>query len=387
MVEVVDISECPRLPLGEALALSDGAARVLLLEGGGSVSARPMLWPAGGPEILDHHRGELGRAPDVELHVVADGAVGGLGAHVRRNGAYLWAPNLWPGYVGHWMRADWDVPTWAFDDGDPIRTERVFSILHFNLIYGHWLTEMLPKLFVIGRLKERGVDAPIAWPSTAPAYMRAAVEELLPGQELLVYEPGRSYVAADRVLLPSMMQQSYLFHPALLGDFQQLTPGAPPGPSALFVSRSALLRGSAFRTLVNASEIEALAVELGLTVIHPERIPWREQVALFSGAELVVGEFGSGLHNALFSPEGTRVVALNWINEVQSRIAAFRGHDLGFILDPDGEPRVFSPEPNHRGFRIDPGEFRRRVEPLVPQAARGAGPRRSAIRWSAWPTR
>lgn len=366
MAEVLDI-QGERLPLEAALAEPRAFARALLLEGGQPVLGRPMLWPSERPEIRAHHQGELGRAPDVELHVVADGLVGGRGSHVRRGDAYLWAAGAMPGYVRHWMRVDWGAEHWAFGGGDLVRAERVFSVLHFNLVYGHWLTEMLPKLFVIARLAELGVRAPIAWPTTAPAYMRAIVEALLPDQALLSYDPTTAYIAADQVLLPGMMQDHYLFHPGLLDDLEGLSASAAPQspPGRLFISRSALPQPSAFRTLTNAEEIETIAVGLGLTVVRPERLSWADQVRLFSGAELIVGEFGSGLHNALFAPEGARVVALNWINEVQSRIAAFRSHDLGYILDSDGAPRVFSPEPNLQGFRIDPADFRRRVEPLL----------------------
>ncbi|MDP8916653.1 MAG: glycosyltransferase 61 family protein [Pseudomonadota bacterium] len=382
MAEVLDICECERRPLRGALTGAGPFSRALLLEGGQAVHALPLLWPVNRPEIEAHHSGLIGLAPDVELHVAADALVGGPGAHVRRGNAYLWAAGACPGYVRHWMRVDWSAEWWAFEPtGEAIRAERVFCVLHYNLIYGHWLTEMLPKLFVIARLREQGVSAPIAWPSTAPAYLQAIVNEVLPGQELLVYDPASAHIAADRVLLPGMMQQHYLFHPGLLEDLERLTGGASvqTGPPTIFVSRSALPTPSAFRTLTNAAEVESLALDLGLVVVHPEQLPWREQVGLFAGAELIVGEFGSGLHNAIFSPAGTRVVALNWINEVQSRIAAFRGHDLGYILDPDGEPRIFSPEPNHRGFRIDPDEFARRVSPLVP-ARRSPGWRRAGLR-------
>ena len=79
----------------------------------------------------------------------------------------------------------------------------------------------------------------------------------------------------------------------------------------------------------------------GLTVVRPEELPWIEQVRLFASAHLIVGEYGSGMHNALFSPAGAKVVCLNVVNELQARIGNAFGHDVGYLLDPDGAPRLF----------------------------------------------
>lgn len=376
MVDVLDISASPTIPLARVLNAEEAVARALVLQGGQPVESRPLLWPST-PALESVHNGAW-TAPDVELHVARNALVGGPGAHVRLDDRYLWAAGAAPGYLRHWMTESLNPEWWDFEPAQPIVAERVFAVLHFNLVYGHWLTEMMPKLFLIARLAEHGITAPIAWPATAPAYMRAMIEAVLPGQPLLGYDPRSEHIAAERVLMPGMMHREYIFHPALAENLTAFAArcGAPEDRAGrLFVSRAALESPSAFRSLVNAREVEALAVELGLQVVHPERLAWEEQVALFGGARLLVGEFGSGLHNALFSPAGTQVVALNWITEVQSRLAAFRGHDLGYLLDPDGRPRAYSIEASMQPFHIDLRDLRARLEPLLeePSTRRRAG--------------
>lgn len=381
MVDVLDITASPILPLDAALKAAEQVGRAIVLHGGHPIASRPLLWPC--TSAVEAFHDGAWTAPDVELHVARDAVIGGPGAHVRLADLYLWAAGAGPNYLRHWMAEGMNPEWWAFEPSQPIKAKRVFAVLHFNLIYGHWLTEMMPKLFLIARLARHGITAPIAWPVTAPAYMRAIVEAVLPGQPLLEYDPRREHIAAERVLMPGMMHREYVFHPALAEDLAAFAMhcGARGEPaSALFVSRGALDRPSAFRDMVNAREVEALAADLGLRIVHPEQLSWPEQVALFAGARLVVGEFGSGLHNALFSSAGTRVVALNWITEVQSRIAAFRGHDLGYLLDPDGRPRTFTIEPGMQPFHIDLRELRDRLEPLLdspagaPRRMGGSGP-------------
>jgi capsular polysaccharide biosynthesis protein len=55
--------------------------------------------------------------------------------------------------------------------------------------------------------------------------------------------------------------------------------------------------------------IEALQ-PLGFTAIQPEKLPFDEQAMLFSNAEFIVSEFGSGMVNAIFSKPGTKLVEI-----------------------------------------------------------------------------
>lgn len=84
---------------------------------------------------------------------------------------------------------------------------------------------------------------------------------------------------------------------------------------------------------------------------------------------MVAGEFGSGLHNALLSPEGCQVMSLNWVVEVQSRIANFRRHDIGYLMPTDGQARLFTIEPqSNQPFTIDAAAFREKLTLVLDRA-------------------
>src|SRR5438876_7035256 len=55
------------------------------------------------------------------------------------------------------------------------------------------------------------------------------------------------------------------------------------------------------RLLLNHEAVLKAVSDAGLTALMPEQLPWPEQLAMFSKARIVAGEFGSGLHNTLFS--------------------------------------------------------------------------------------
>ena len=80
--------------------------------------------------------------------------------------------------------------------------------------------------------------------------------------------------------------------------------------------------------------MEACAADRGFEIVCPEELSLEEQVALFAGTGLVIGEYGSGLHNTLFSPPRTIVGSVRYPNSVQTRIAALMGQDVVYLI-PD----------------------------------------------------
>jgi O-antigen biosynthesis protein WbqL len=125
------------------------------------------------------------------------------------------------------------------------------------------------------------------------------------------------------------------------------------------------LAPSLYRQLSNQAEIECIAVSEGLELVKPETLPISEQIALFASADLLVGEFGSAMHNALFSRRGTRVFCLNWINGLQSRIAQLKQQRVGYLLPSDGVPVKYVEGASLKSYHIDPDQFRKCVRALL----------------------
>lgn len=371
MASSIDLSGGEQVPLAQALHGPDRVARTLLMRGGAPIPPRPMLWPCAGDMLNGLHAlGDL-VSPDVDLLVAKRVVAGGTGAHLKLDGQLIYAEGAYPYYIKHWYDHDITRPAWDFDAPVRIRLDRAFVITHFNFVWGHWLTEMYPKLFVIRALNAAGIAAPLVLPRTAPGYVFKIIRMMLPAQEIVTYDHRDEAVEIGAALLPHMLHHNYSFHDFLRWSLEREALAWPrgTGDDMIFVSRGGVRTSQSFRELANEDEIEAIAQDLGLILLRPETKSWAEQARIFSRARLVAGEFGSGLHNALLSPEGCQVVSMNWLVEVQSRIANFRRHDVGYILPADGEARLYTIAPQeNQPFTIDPDEFRRKLSIAVERA-------------------
>jgi O-antigen biosynthesis protein WbqL len=370
MVASVDISDCDRVSMSEALGGAHRAARVPLMASSGRTPPRPMLWPCDGDLLNALHGQDPVVAPDIDLLVAHRVVVGGAGAHVKLDDVLVYAEGPYPAYIKYWY--DNDITPQAWDYRAPVRLSlpRAFVITHFNYVWGHWLTEMYPKLFLIRALIQAGLVAPLLLPASAPAYMTRIARSLIPDLEIVTYNSLHQAVEVGTALLPHMLHREYHFHDFLRWELEREALAWPRagGVNKLFVSRGGVRTPQSFREMENEAEIEGIAQELGLTLLRPETLSWSEQARIFSRAAVVAGEFGSGLHNALLSPPGCQVVSLNWLVEVQSRIGNFRRHDVGYILPADGRARLHTIEPQKQPFRIDPADFRRKLGVVVERA-------------------
>jgi capsular polysaccharide biosynthesis protein len=78
------------------------------------------------------------------------------------------------------------------------------------------------------------------------------------------------------------------------------------GPKRIYVTRNA---GQTRRLTNEDAVIDALRPS-GFVAVDPGRLSFAEQIRLFAGAELIVGNCGAGLTNLVFAPRGVRVFAL-----------------------------------------------------------------------------
>jgi len=160
--------------------------------------------------------------------------------------------------------------------------------------------------------------------------------------QLEPYDPDGEIVEAERLIVPVLLRSgsraTRLFGPAvsfLLERIDAATTQAAPGDAAaVFVSRAQAGRDG--RAMRNRAAIEALAADRGYTVVHPERLGIAEQIGLFRGARRIVGEYGSGLHNTIFSPAGSITCCLRGAalhpGFLQSGLAQALDQRCGYVL-------------------------------------------------------
>jgi hypothetical protein len=345
----------------------------LLFEGARYSADTPLL--AGTdllPEMQREHFAEA-LAPPIKIATLRNVLVSGRSCVGTHRHVYLLG-DLQPWYVDKYLAK----PFLDDDDLDPNsknelnlvdddlaltwKTEQYLpgaSILltHFNVnTYGHWLLECVPKLLLLRRIQDKLSPFRIIIHKSTKSFVKAWLSFILPNVEIKIYNDAIEYVRCESLLIPSLLcGQDYAFHPLLNNLIAELVTTNALPKRRLYLSRQ---EPSIFRRLANKEEIESIASSFGLELINPETLPISEQIKLFSECAFVVGEFGSALHNTLFSPLGIRVLALNWINGMQSKISQLRKQSVGYLLPSSGLPVEYEWGVALQTYHIAPRRFR-----------------------------
>lgn len=215
-------------------------------------------------------------------------------------------------------------------------------------IFGHWLVDFLPKLWV---LNAAGYD-PSALVYVVPDDCPAFGLELLrlcgiPDEQIV--RIGQNEILAGRFLVPTTVHNGTrgpCF--AQAAKFLRKRIGIPSTRTGdkLLLSRA---KAPNTRAVGNREVIERIAMDAGLTVLSPETLPLVEQFRLIAGADLVVGEYGSALHSTLFAGPGLTVCALRGTGGhpgfVQTAIGRALCQPTGYLFcerEPGDAPEGFT---------------------------------------------
>jgi len=309
-------------------------------------------------------------APDL----YAETGIGGVGCYrlqasevifdgiVMQNGAALWslALNHPRAHVQAVLTAQ--AAGWA---SLPVRrVEGQVAVIHgpgFD-IFGHWLIDFLPKLFVLHRA---GIDIQkikLLLPASSPPFVRHFLSLIgIPNENLVWHDQRAERIAPDELVMPSVFRLRSRFHPLFVQatrfwlDRFSASAGLPDHAAAdrrIFISRARLSGG---RRLRERGAIEARALQAGYELVFPESLALAQQIRLFRSASHVLGEYGSGLHGSIFSQPGSVICALRGTSHhpgfAQSGLAEISDQPIGY---------VFGQSPEHAGdheFSIDAGAF------------------------------
>ncbi|MCQ8276860.1 glycosyltransferase family 61 protein [Acetobacteraceae bacterium KSS8] len=205
-------------------------------------------------------------------------------------------------------------------------------------IWGHFLLDFLPRI-ALARLAlgERFRALAIPVPSDAPDWYRPALDRLcgVGDDQLVPYDRHRERLRFDEAWLPDFAHDGeHVLHPFANDLFAQFVPERPaPAGRRLCLSRRRFEREtrSLWRVFENREAFERMAIRRGYEIVCPEDLPLDEQIALFADATHLVGEFGSGMHNAVFCRPGMRVGCFPFSNALQCHIAAAGRQQLAIV--------------------------------------------------------
>ncbi len=350
----------------------DVARPARIVVAGAAVAPQPRPLLCGEADFVDpwlpayHRTPRRAVARDISCYFVAGAGISGPG-HIVVGDALITAPEFMPGY--------WRRMALARDGIDPqaeqhlparVIEEPCLCFLGHGLnVYGHLLLEMLPRLHVALRvLRERLPPHRILLERQTPRWLLAILRDVYDCRDadFVFFDRGTERVVLAQAILPTLASTEGHFHPHAAAFYRALVAAAGSArldAGRLFISRAFFRHSHSYpRRCVNELELaEIAAQEFGFTPLAPETFGWRDQIRLFAGARVVLGEYGSGLHGALFSPAGTRVAALGYLNLEQSHVGELCGHWNAYLrVDPTGQGMDYS---------VDPQLFRRFLTQLL----------------------
>lgn len=326
------------------------------------------------PALVAEHHADKPRC-EIAVYALAGAELAANGL-LTRGGQFFQRPDCLPNYFRAWLApTPHAIPeglTGSLDraDAEVVRLDQpVACAFHPNIIWGHFLVEMLPRLFLLNLLGRLGRPVPLAAPSDAPEWLKrfAVTYGALGG--VLWYDSRHQRIAAPAFVVPSMMQVDWTLSPVfnlmvsdVLARCNIAEDRVPDGPRRLYLSRGRIWWTN---RLLNEPAVEEALQAMGFAVVHPETLRFPEQLRLFRAADMIVAEYGSVLHNALFARPGTRIVAINRHNWLQGEIARIRRQPLAYVPPSDGVWRDVNTNGDARLFTVDIPTLCRVVEAVL----------------------
>ncbi|MGO4716392.1 glycosyltransferase family 61 protein [Bradyrhizobium sp. 2TAF24] len=242
--------------------------------------------------------------------------------------------------------------------------------------YAHWLTEILPKLVVLDS-STADKDLPLLIDGWVHPNLHEALQVVNHNKRPLIQVERWEMVASERVvhvapvayipaeyreyvtsgkILKTGPDEFPFSRTALLGLRDVALKAAAPGKKKyrkLYLRRA---NNGNTRTAVNDHEAEALARRYGFETIEPGGLSFREQLSIFSDAELVVGQIGAALSNVIFARQQCKVIVMSPYYEdasyyFWSNLFGMLKHELYYVVGP----QIGEGHPFHKNFKIDIG--------------------------------
>lgn len=184
----------------------------------------------------------------------------------------------------------------------PITAVYVFSLSAEN--FWHFLYDCIPRIYsaMLARPDEK---LTVLVPDCLPDAFRELLTCVLPENFKPIYVPIGSWIKVDRLVMPSYVSRCengflpteyYEYIRSCVFKQYELAPVANP-TERIYISRAQ----AKHRRVLNEDQIIKYLVKYGFKPVVLEKMSLREQVALFTKADIIVSPHGAGLATTLFS--------------------------------------------------------------------------------------
>lgn len=233
------------------------------------------------------------------------------------------------------------------DDSTLVRLddEEEYLVIHHPwLNYYHWLTEIIPKLWMI---KDRLRDLILILPEKYLA-INFVTESLEPFEFKDVFVlPFNKNLYVENLCLPQIKPICATYDVNMVNEFRDLYTRhiVESSKSTLFLGKRIYISRKLSRTrkIINESAVEEVLKKYDFVIVCSEQYSFFEQVSIFAKADVLVSIHGAGLTNMLFMPAKSKII------ELHKRITAARDHHshvywyLASALDHDYYHQICEP--------------------------------------------
>jgi hypothetical protein len=183
--------------------------------------------------------------------------------------------------------------------------------------YGHFITEGLSTFWIFEKLPAEEFDyflfSPFVFGTEFPEYALQCMRAFGIDPDNIVIMGEEAMAFEDLVIPERLFRLNHSADPALAWVYRkivsQIVEVAKP-IERIYLSRRKLSLKQLTRVIANEVLVEKLFRQAGFTVIYPEEIAFKHQLALYANARVVAGPSGSALHNSLFMRSGVILIEL-----------------------------------------------------------------------------
>lgn len=176
----------------------------------------------------------------------------------------------------------------------------------------HWIVNYLPRLVLLKHLREiqpRLETVNLVVPSTLSKNATEILQFLDIGPYSLFPLDNTCVWKFEELIVPSFTPTSELSTEGLQGlkSLYNRATGSTP-KRRILIGRSDSTTGYPRRRVQNENEVLKACSKYGFRLYHLANMPVRDQLQLFSEADMVIGPHGAGFANLVFSPNRTKAI-------------------------------------------------------------------------------
>jgi capsular polysaccharide biosynthesis protein len=178
--------------------------------------------------------------------------------------------------------------------------------------YYHWVVDSLPRLHLV---REAGlfdeIDYFLVYDKTS-SFVIDSLTQLGIRPEQIIDVSTHRHLRAQRLLVTTPVRAGgrhspFWVSPFLKESYLPVPAGTRQFASHVYISR----RDASMRRVLNEAAAEAVLRQFGFETYVLSDLSFIEKVALFSGAEAIVGTVGAGMANLMFAQPGTPLLELH----------------------------------------------------------------------------